>query len=170
MKKGKKILIRHKRKNRKVKELPQVRTTTKFVTKKGKLKGRNKKETRLLKAACTHHIYVDGELVAPIYTESNGTRVCELCGKVFSAQFYNKSELHQTIDPTIELSNQMKFMAVAVGASESDVDMITKGHVYLTKMPKIYKKLTKVAAVESRVGKKKKGKKAFGTMQYGSWR
>ena len=148
-----------------------VNAVSKAVTKKGKIKGRNKKETKILKLTCCHHFYdrKEGETVTPIFSNSDGTRVCEMCGKTFSSHFYSNSELKNTIEPTKELLNQLKFMAVAIGADNATVDTIVKTYVGISSVSKLYKRCRKVAASTSKVKKNKKGKKKR-TNQYGSWK
>lgn len=149
-----------------------VMTITNALTKKGKIKGRNKKETKLLRDSCVHHLWDKRErcYISPIFSNADGTRVCEMCGAKFSSHFYENAELKNVIRPMLELTNQLKFMTVAIGADNKTVDAVVQAHVLNKRLAEIYKNCRKVAASKSKVKKYKKGKKHQALNQYGSWK
>lgn len=148
---------------------PEVQTISKIYKKKGKIKGRNKNETKLLRATCTHHVYTKNEKLKPVLiAKDNVVLICKVCGARFTAQFKTKEEKKEIIGSYREMLDQLKFISVAVGADKKTVSFITQQCVNLITINKISKKLYKVADKSSSKDKRKKNK-GYKQNQMGSW-
>ena len=146
-----------------------IQVTNKALTKKGKLKGRNKKETKELKNMCVHHRITKRGKLKPAYFIDNGECVCKMCQHRFPAKFFNSDEVDERFEDMTELVDQYKYLAVAVNAGNSACDYAAKFAVELPKIKKSYKKVVKIAKKQSNISKKKHKKKYSGSSQYGSW-
>lgn len=141
---------------------------TKSINKKGKLKGRNKKETKMLKGMCTHHkLNKNGKVRPKIFSNDNESMICELCGARFPGDFYADSEIKQIVNDMDTLNQQNKYMAVAAGTGDATIDYFAQMGAQLKSYIKNSKKLRNVAQKQSKVKKQKK--KASGSAAYGSW-
>lgn len=145
-----------------------VMQVTKSLNKKGKLKGKNKKETKMLKGMCPHHkLNKHGKVKPTIFSNDGESLICELCGARFPGHFFSNSEIKEIVEDMEVLNNQNKFMAVAIGAGEGTVDFFAQMGVALKSYKKNSKKLRNVAEKQNKV--KKKSKSASGSANYGSW-
>lgn len=143
---------------------------SKSVTKKGKLKGNNKQETKALKGMCPHHkITKKGKLKPTVFNNGDGTCICKLCGERFPARFYNNDELHRIVGDMGTINNQAKYMATAIGAGPKSIDYFCEMGVRLKDYPKSYKKIRAVADKQGRAKAKKRRNNMGGSSQYGSW-
>ena len=141
------------------------------VTKKGKLKGKNKKETKELKAKCEHWRFnKKGKKKPTIYNAGDGTCTCTMCGAKFSASPYKDDELTKIFDDINKVINQAKFMSVAIGADDA-AELFSGTSVALKNSKKAYKKVRNVAIKSSKLGgkKKKNHENGGGSSQFGSW-
>ena len=74
--------------------IPVISEITKSLNKKGEIRGRSKKETKKLKAMCTHNKYnKKGKLKAAVFNTGDGYCICELCGKRFPTKLFDDNEL-----------------------------------------------------------------------------
>lgn len=145
-----------------------VQKITKSVTKHGKIKGHNKKETKLLKGICPHHrVNKKGKQVPTIYNNGDYC-ICTMCGEKFPADFYQKDEYKNILRDVREMNNQAKFMAVATNSGEKTVSYFCQFGGMLSSYSKMFKRVTHVAAKQGSVKSKKK-KHNNGSNQYGSW-
>lgn len=143
---------------------------------KGKIKGKNKKETKKIKAICTHHRLKkkSGKLVpAVFYKEVDGVQkaICPLCGAEFSTELFTKKEVKERFKDSIEVLDQAAYAAEAVGAGTNITDFISSTKAQLKSSKKPVNKVLKIASSVNRVGKKKNKKRngERGSSAYGSW-
>lgn len=153
------------------KESKIVMQISKSVTKKGKLKGHNKKETKVLRAMCPHHkLNKHGKLKATIWVNDGEYCVCTLCNKKFPGNFYEENEISKIVNEMEELNNQNKFSAVATNAGEDAIRFFAESGVMLSKYKKMSKKTKNLAAKQNSMkNKKKNGRNYGGSSMYGSW-
>lgn len=143
---------------------------TSMLNKHGELKGRNKKETALLRDTCMHHKKnKKGKNKSRVELE-DGQACCAMCQAEFRAQPYSKSERKEIIGEGKELANHTKFMAAACGADEQTLRSLAEISVGLTNLGKINKSLTKIVSKEDAIKKKNKKNKGNTSESLGSWR
>lgn len=151
-------------------DIKYVSLMTKNLTKKGVLKGKNKKETKILRGSCVHHFYSKKHKLkaAPWRNSGTGKCSCPMCNHEFRAKFYRDDELPGIINPYVEFVDQAKYIAVAANLGEKTIAYWADlgGKVALSK--KMYKKSRNVAQKQSKM-KKKKNKNFSGQQRYGSW-
>ena len=142
---------------------------TKNLSKNGKLKGKNKKETKALKAAFPFHkLNKKGRLVPTTFIQ-HGYNICTVTNKKFPARFFSKEEIKDRLDNMEELINQGKFFAVATNAGDGMVDYFCKIAVEFSRFKKNFKKVSKIATKQSSFKDKKKNKHNDVSSSYGSW-
>ena len=67
---------------------------TDSLNKRGEIKGRNKKETKNLKAMCMHHKYTKkGKLRPEIINDGAGKCTCTMCTHSFSTEIKKKEKV-----------------------------------------------------------------------------
>lgn len=156
-------------KNGKIKVVSAV---SKSINKHGKIKGKNKKETKYLTRACTHHKYNrKGKLKPAFINNAEGECVCELCGRSFPTKPETKDNVKKLINPIRELADQAATGAVAGGLGEKAIDKLVTIKVLLAEFPKDYSKIMKAISKEDNIKKKKKHNNngGGGSSQYGGW-
>lgn len=147
-----------------------VAKITKSLNKKGKLKGSNKKETKMLKQSCVHHkITKRGKIKKTFYISNDGMCTCTLCGARFPANFFKDEEINQICDDFSELNNQNKFIATAANAGNDAQKYFSEVSVMLAKYKKLAKKTKKLAAKQDQIKQKKKKNAFSGSSMYGTW-
>ena len=152
------------------KTLKAVSAVSKSLNKKGKIKGKNKKETKYLKRACTHHHYNrKGKLKPDFFNNSNGECICTLCNRSFPTKPETKENVRNHLETTLGLANQAVTAAVAGGLGEKAVDKIVNLKVLLEEFPKDYSRIMKAISKEDNIKKKKKNTNGGGSSQYGGW-
>lgn len=150
------------------KRAKSVVKVTKCLNKKGKLKGSNKKETKLLKGVCPHHkINKKGKVVPQIFNNGDYC-ICTMCQYKFPASFYTNDEIKDTVSDMKEMNNQAKFMSVATNSGDNMIDYFGQFGAMLESYTKNAKKLRNVAEKQGTVKSKKK-KRNNGSNMYGSW-
>lgn len=155
-------------------KIKSVQQCTKSMTKKGKLKGKNKKETRMLRNICTHHKYTkNGRLKPTIWNNEEGVCFCTMCGASFSTEPSTKSEIKNIVSPLKERTQQLKFATVACGLGQKTVDYATTMSVFLDQFSKVYNKTMKVAVKQNdakyRKNNKGRNRRSNGSSRYGGW-
>ena len=116
--------------------IKSLEMVSKAVNKKGKLKGKNKKETRGLKAICPHNRYnKKGKMRPTIVNNNDGTCTCALCGATFSTKIYKGDMLKDAIQPFKALNDQAKYMAAASGAGAKAIDYFAQTGAMLANYP-----------------------------------
>lgn len=150
-----------------------VKLVTEALNKKGKLKGKNKKDKKMLQLICPHHKYTrKGKLHPTIFNNNDGSCICTLCGQTFPAKFYSNKDLGEAVGNIRSINEQAKYMAVATGAGNNTVDYFSNFAVSLGQYKKVYKKVRNVAEKRGNIrnkGKNKNNHSSAGSSQYGSW-
>lgn len=142
---------------------------TKSINKKGRLKGSNKKETKILNGICTHHkINKHGKIKPTTFVNADEYCICKICGAKFPARFYDNDALDDIIDGMKELNNQNKYTSVAINSGDKMTDFFCTFGAMLTTYKKNSKKIREVARKRGDI-KKKKDKSRGGSSMYGSW-
>lgn len=158
----------------KVMRSKELTLVSKNLTGKGKIKGKNKKETKTLRGLCPHHKVTKKGKIRPQFfmggTNENGQPMlyCKMCGEAFRAPFFDNDEIYQIVDQIKELNNQNKFSAVATNAGQKTISYFCNFGVMLQSYPKLAKKLRNVAEKSGKM-KKKKRTQEYGSAKYGSW-
>ena len=151
---------------RRTKSVEQI---SKNVSKKGRIKGKNKKETKALIGMCPHHKYnKNGKLKPTIFSNDGEYCIGAMCGAKFPASFYKNEEIGEIVAEMKQINNQNKFTAVATNAGNEMNDYFAQMGVMLQYYKKNSKKVRNVAEKQGRVKEKKK-KQSSGSSMYGSW-
>ena len=146
-----------------------LRRLTKNTNKHGEIKGKNKKDTKRLRATCLHHkVNKHNKPKATIFSNDGEFCNCLMCKASFPAKFYSNQEISERLDDMIEMNEQCKYIAVATGAGDDIVNYYVQLNVLLSSYKKNTKKLRDIAEKQDRVGKKKKHNRG-GSSAYGSW-
>lgn len=151
------------------KRTKSVEMVSKCVNKKGRLKGKNKKETKVLIGSCPHHRYnKHGKIKPTIFSNDGEYCICTMCGAKFPASFYSNGEIGSIVGAMRQMNDQNKFTAVATNAGNEMNDYFSQFGVMLQYYKKNTKKLRNVAEKQGRVKDKKK-RNNNGSSMYGSW-
>lgn len=142
---------------------------TKYMAKKGKLKGKNKKETKLLRGACVHHYYNKKGNLKPLFFKQDDYMICNMCKAKVPLKFFSNEKIDKTVENMTLLNNHNKYTATAIGAGDKTVEYFSKMGADLTLYAKMSKKVRNIGKKAGTVKKKKKNKKRSGSQIYGSW-
>ena len=152
-----------------IKRCKSIKAYSSKVGKKGRIKGKNKKETRTLKGMCTHHVLTKkGKLKSRLEKYDADTRICRLCGHTFKPDFHEGEKFEATFNNAREVLDQMKYILVKIGAKPESIDFVCQAAGYWEHMPKMYKKTIAVAKKRDSL-KNKKSKKNRAEV-FGSWK
>lgn len=146
---------------------------TNNLTKKGKLQGNSKKETRALKDACPHHSITRKGKIKREYQYNGDTRTChcKLCGHTWKADVEEIKNVEKNINKVTEYVDQSKLFNIAIGGGDRTQRYLAETSIHLSNLPKVYKKLSSAVIQQDKFNKKKKNdKRNSGSSQYGSWR
>ena len=150
-----------------------VQMITNNLNKHGRIRGKNKKETKAMQEACPHHV-IDrkkGKIKRKYsYNSETNTCTCKLCGKSWSATVENFDKLDKHLDKTDEYINQAKLFNVANGGGEHAQKYLAETAIHVGNFRKTYKKLGNAVLKQDKFKKKKKDNRNSGSSQYGSWR
>lgn len=147
-----------------------IRVTTDSLNKKGKIKGKNKKEERVKRGACVHHKYNKKNKVKPDCDNEKGKCHCRMCDARFRHKPYSDDEVVKNLNPVKEMNNQLKFVAVATNAGPEAIRYASQLGAMLECFRKNYKAVISIAIKQDRVKKKgKKNKSNSGSAALGSW-
>lgn len=152
-----------------VKPIKPIMDVTKALDRYGKLKGKNKKETKILKYSCVHHRYNrKGTKVKTTARSVGNTLVCSACKQEIAKQFFAKDQVKDICRELREVVEQGKYLAVACNTSAETINYFSKFAVELHMFPKAYTRLAEIANNRGKVKKKKKD--MSGSRAYGSWK
>lgn len=155
---------------RKTVRYSSVALATKHRKKKGRLKGDNKKETKMLQLTCPHHYYdKKGKLKSATFVTGNTFIVCEQCMKKIPAIQEDLEIVKNTVGQVKSWVRQGQYANVEIGGGEKTQNELNQMMVYLDKFPKLYKRIFKVVSVMSTKSKKNKKKKGDRSQQFGTW-
>lgn len=149
-----------------------VSNTTKHLTKSGKLKGKNKRESKLLRRACPHFIYSKknkSKLKPMFFNDGQGKCICKLCGASFPAKIANKSDVKASVETVVGYMNQAIAGAVSTNVSNKSIDKLAITKTSVKEFTKDYQKIMEIVSATDRVKNKKKKKNNSGNNAYGSW-
>ena len=144
---------------------------TEHVGKKGRIKANNKKDYKVLRGACVHHVLTNkGKLRATV--QNNGKRecYCRLCDRTFPTTPYEDKVLDTTLAGVRGLNNQAKFMNTAIGGGQESQRFFSEFGSMLELYKGRYEKLLKVAKKADGLKKKSKKKKTSAGSTFGSWK
>ena len=147
-----------------------VELHSKSLNKHGVLKGKNKKETKVLKATCMHHKYnKKGKLKSRISdVDKNGICHCTMCETDFRALPYNKEDRRKALDESLNLIDNTKFYITAVDPkNEAAQRLLAEADVAMRLVAKYNKKVTKIVMKKDNLTEKKKKNEVESTL--GSW-
>lgn len=152
-----------------VKTVKPIMDITKALDRYGKLKGKNKKETKILRAACVHHRYNRKMTKVKATAKNMGNAlVCTACKQEIAKQFFSKEQVKDVCRELREITEQAKYLSVACNTSPETINYFSKFSVELRMFPKAYMRLAEIANNRGKVKKKKKD--YSGSRQYGSWK
>ena len=142
------------------------------TNKHGKIRGKTKKQTKVLRGACVHHTLNNKGKVKPTITnDGKQTCTCRMCGASFKGRPYNKEEVVNKFKGAKEVVNQAKYLAVAVNAGNDAIRFFSEMGSMLELAPKNYRKIGSIAEkAESVRNKKKKKKNGSDFSSMGGWR
>ena len=151
------------------KRCKSVVEVSKHITKKGRIKGKNKKETKMLKGRCTHHKINRKGSVKPMITCDSEYCYCELCDAKFPTRLFKDDEIKDLVNDFNEFNNQNKYMSVATGVGENMTEYFAQLGVMLSMYKKYAKRVRNIADKTGNHKKHKKKQKSSGSSQFGSW-
>jgi len=127
------------------------------LTKHGKIKGNNKRETLILLGACIHHTQNSkGKLKPTVWNPDGRTCKCRMCKYEWGGEILTKDKMKKEIEETIlPFVNQYKYLAVASNAGAEAVKYGSELGSMLMVFPNNYNKIAKVVKKKESVKKKK---------------
>ena len=156
--------------NNKIENSKALRMQFKILKERGKLKGKNKKETEALKHGCVHLKPKKNGKYKPTFIIFGDQAVCKICKAHFPARLLEKSHLNEVYDEAISLADQGTYLASAVNAGPDTLDSFATCKVLLYNIKKAHKRLTKIARKKQDISRKKKSVYAGNTQNnYGYW-
>ena len=142
---------------------------TENLSKKGEIKGRNKRQTKVLRGACMHHVINrKGKVKARIWNDGKGHCTCTLCKFTFGTKRAGDKELDLTVGDFQKLNNQAKFIAAAIGADSDTITYLSKIGSDLMFYNKTYKRIMSIVEKRDNLSNKKQ-KSHTGSNNFGSW-
>lgn len=148
---------------------------TESLNKSGRIKGKNKKETKVLRAICGHHkINKKGKLKPQIYNNGTGECTCELCERTFRTKLFTDEMVNEIIDNAMELADQGEFIAISTDAGEEAVNAFAEFKVALINLGKAYRRVRQLAQKQDKIkNKNRRGKDGRNdkdsSAAYGGW-
>lgn len=154
-------------------EMKNVKSFTTFndhVSKKGKIKGKNKKETKILKGMCPHYRLGKNGKLKNMIVRQGDKMVCKLCGEVFPARFFSDEELDKIIGDFKMSLNENKYITMYFNGGAKTTEYLMQLGGMISQYPKISKRLRDVAQKKGKI-KNHKDKKKYqgGSSVYGDW-
>lgn len=144
---------------------------TEHVTKKGKLRADNKKQEKILRGACVHHVInKNGKLKPSVSNNGKKECYCRICRSTFSTIPYDDASVSNIVDEMKRLNNQSKYMVTAVGGGNESQRFFSELGSMLMIYPGRYRKLVKVAKKADGIKRKKRRKSNTQYSSYGSWK
>ena len=154
---------------RELKRCKSLKAVSSKLNKKGRIKGKNKKETRTLKGMCTHHVLTKkGKIKSRLEKYDQDTYVCRLCGHTFHPDFHEGDKLESTIANAKEILDQMKYILVKIGSKPETIDFVCQAAGYFEHIEHMYPKVVSIA--KKRDSLKNKNKKRDRGQVFGAWK
>ena len=143
--------------NKNNKNLKAVAAVSKALKKNGKLKGKNKKETKYLKKACVHHYYnKNGKIKKDFFNNNDGKCICNICGRSFPTKIETKDTIREYTGILRSYVDQGLVAAISGDQGEKIVNKFVNLNVALAEFAKDYSRTMKAISKEDRMKKKKK--------------
>lgn len=147
-----------------------IMQVTKSLDNKGKIKGKNKKETKVMRWGCVHHRYTKRGRIKSTTIKDGNALLCTACKKEISGQFYKDAAVKKATEQLMDVAQQAKFLAVACNTSNRTIDYFSKFSIELHMFPKAYKRVAEIASNRGKSRKKKQRSQYTGSQEYGGWR
>lgn len=150
-----------------------VAQVTKSLNKHGEIRGKNKQQTKSLKAACPHHkITAKGKIKPTIVNRGDGTCYCSMCDHQFTTRLYNHDELEKITGNFRGVLDQARFMVTAADLGKETSEYLTRISVDTSMFKKTYGRIRKAVEKNNDVrGKKNKNRnRGGGSENYGGWK
>lgn len=145
-----------------------IMDVTDALNKKGKLKGKNKKQTKILKASCVHHRYTKRMHIKTTAKPIGSSLICTACNAEIAKQFFTKDRVKDVCADLREIVEQGKYLSVACNTSNETINYFSRFAVELKMFPKAYMRLSEIANNRGKIKKKKS--EISGSRQYGAWK
>lgn len=145
-----------------------VAIVSKSLTKNGKIKGRNKAETKMLEAACCHHVPKKNGKLKSTYIIHGDMCICKKCKASFPARLLEKDDINEVYNGAAELIDQAKYLVVACNSGAPALDLLAETKIKLNQSKKIHKRVTKIARKSQGI-KKNKNKYPGAETTLGFW-
>ena len=158
------------KKNEKLKSSKSLQLISSKVNKKGRIKGKNKKQTQLLRGCCCHYIInKKGKVKSRLERSEDGEKLfCTLCGEEFDRNLLNDEQLDETVGAFKEALNQYKLMSVKLNNNIKGIEYGAQLGGQLAPFKKMYKRSRNVIMKQKKVKNNKKNN--FASNSIGSWR
>lgn len=145
-----------------------VKFFTNSLDKHGEVKGKNKKETKLLRDTCPHHkLNKKGKLRSRVDV-IDGMAHCTMCGHEFTTEPYSKEKRKKIVKDFVELVDQTEFMGTAIGDDDNNIKSIASAKPVARLINDANKKYTKLVAKQDKI-KNKKDKNKNSSSSMGGW-
>lgn len=151
-----------------------VARVTEALNKKGRISKGSKKEVRMLRYACPHHMFdkKKGKVVPTLGKSGGGNGkmlYCNACKASFTGQILTDKEVDNGMRKAQDIVQQLKFLIHAAGGSQEDVRYVTNAAVAIYQLPGVYKKARKIVEKKQKLGKKDKRNTKKQSNQFGAW-
>lgn len=140
----------------------------KSLKKKGKIKGKNKKETKILRGMCPHYMLSKKGKLKNMIVKDDNECICPICKKSFPGKFYDDDKIDSIVDNTERLLNQAKYISIAIGAGAKTTEYLMQTSGMLVNLKKVTRRLRDLARKKGNIKSKKK-QNGYGSERYGSW-
>ena len=158
------------KKQKNTSKYPITMTISHNLNKHGEIKVKgNKKKTKELKEACTHHKYTKKGKLHDMLYRSEGKAYCVGCGEYIRTEVYTNDEIRKLRKDMITYFNQNKFLVLATNASPKIEKFYGTFGMMLKAFFKTSKKVNKVAQRQSDYKKRKKKETENTSQSFGSW-
>ena len=150
-----------------------VTQVTKSLNKHGEIRGKNKQQTKSLRAACPHHkITNKGKIKPTIVNRGDGTCYCTMCNRQFTTRLFTDDELGKVTGNFRSVLDQARFMATAADLGKDTTEYLTRISVDASLFKKTYGRIKKVVQKSNdvRSKKNKNRSKGGGSESYGGWK
>lgn len=143
---------------------------SKNLNKKGRIKGKTKKETKALIAMCVHHKKNKNGKVKATTERVNGRKFihCTMCNKTINGQLASDEEVAEIMKRPLAMIEQMKFMAASMGADKETMRFVTTLSSLNARAPKVYRDMRKIVEKKSHLKNKKTNRNQ--NASFGGWR
>lgn len=153
-----------------------LQNASKIYARKGKLKGKNKEQTKMLKDSCVHHVInakgkiksktFPTDIMDPVTGVKEKVMVCKMCKTRINPEPYSNKDIKRAVKELKDINNQMKFLAVAVGCGAKATDFCATFGTELRKYETVAKRINSITQKKNAI---KADKKDHKSEDFGSW-